>query len=65
MKTTKAPRTRLELARVAMEIGLHRYGRGSVTTVTIRHDDWCPMLSDGQICTCEPEFVFTPVEARS
>lgn len=57
-------RTRAELSLLAAEIGLRRYGRRPLTTVSIQHDEWCPLLAGEPFCVCEPEFVFEPIAVR-
>lgn len=31
-----------------------KLGPGQVAEIDIRHDDWCPLLTDHGPCTCDP-----------
>jgi hypothetical protein len=35
---------------------------GRVSVVTVRHDDWCPLLTDRGACNCHPELVVEEVK---
>jgi hypothetical protein len=35
--------------------------RGRVTLLTVKHDAWCPTLTTGGDCMCDPEIVVTQV----
>jgi hypothetical protein len=35
--------------------------RGECRFVEVRHDPWCPLLTQSKPCTCEPEVRLRPV----
>jgi hypothetical protein len=57
----RRPRTRAELARLVAQIGATRIERPAVVSVEIRHDDHCPLLWNGRLCTCDVEIEFAEV----
>lgn len=43
------------LPRIMAAMETSPYPAGSIVDVVVKHDDWCPMLNGGTVCSCDPD----------
>jgi hypothetical protein len=61
MSVPEKPRSREELALLAVRIGAKRYPPPAVVQVEVRHAAKCPLPAGARFCMCDVDFTFTVV----